>query len=323
MATALGFSGEVADFYQRYRRGYPAEILDRIVDEFALTGDDVVLDLGCGTGQLTLPLAERVGAVVGMDPEPDMLLHAKARAPRNTSWMIGSDQDLPALGALIGRRALGAVTIGQALHWMNHEDLFRTARPLIRDGGGIAIVTNGTPLWLQDTPWSEALRGYLEHWLDTELTYACGTDDATQEVYRAGLEDPVRRMRGAGRVRRRAHARPDRRRGVLGPAGRVVARARRPAVVRAAGRTRDRTGPVRRRGARLSPARPRRATVIASAAPCWWTHLRLRDEQPRILRELLHPAERNGELLLGVGQTRRDNLLLDRHRAIAVPHVDD
>lgn len=196
MATALGFSGEVADFYQRYRRGYPAGILDRIVDEFALTGHDVVLDLGCGTGQLTLPLAERVGAVVGMDPEPDMLLHAKARAPRNTSWMIGSDQDLPALGALIGRRALGAVTIGQALHWMNHEDLFRTARPLIRDGGGIAIVTNGTPLWLQDNPWSEALRGFLEHWLDTELTYACGTDDATQGVYRVSLEKTQYVVRG-------------------------------------------------------------------------------------------------------------------------------
>jgi hypothetical protein len=46
MATALGFSGEVADFYQRYRRGYPAEVFDAVVAAFDLTGDDVILDLG-------------------------------------------------------------------------------------------------------------------------------------------------------------------------------------------------------------------------------------------------------------------------------------
>jgi len=191
ITTTLGFSGEVADFYQRYRRGYPAEVFDAVVAAFDLTGDDVVLDLGCGTGQLTLPMAERVGAVVGMDPEPDMLARARAvaseRGPRNVSWVIGSDRDVPALGALVGRRSLAAVTIGQALHWMNHDDLFRTLVPLMRDGGGIAVVTNGRPLWLQDTPWSGALRGFLERWLGTTLTSACGTDDVTQEVYRQSL----------------------------------------------------------------------------------------------------------------------------------------
>jgi len=187
MATALGFSGEVADFYQRYRRGYPTAVFDTLVDTFALTSADIVLDLGCGTGQLTLPMAERVGAVVGMDPEPDMLARAREVAPRNVTWVIGSDRDVPALGALVGRRSLGAVTIGQALHWMNHRDLFRTLVPLLRDGGGVAVVTNGRPLWLQDNPWSVALREYLQQWLGTTLRTACGTDDAAQQVYRQSL----------------------------------------------------------------------------------------------------------------------------------------
>src|SRR5580658_1693830 len=97
----LGFRGEVADFYHRYRHGYPDAVLDALTGAFGLTGQDVVVDLGCGTGQLTLPLAARVRAVVGIDPEPDMLRRARQAAGerdvQNVTWMIGADTDVPAL----------------------------------------------------------------------------------------------------------------------------------------------------------------------------------------------------------------------------------
>jgi 2-polyprenyl-3-methyl-5-hydroxy-6-metoxy-1,4-benzoquinol methylase len=52
-----GFSGEVAGFYHRYRHGYPPAALDALAGAFGLAGQDVVVDLGCGTGQLALPMA--------------------------------------------------------------------------------------------------------------------------------------------------------------------------------------------------------------------------------------------------------------------------
>jgi SAM-dependent methyltransferase len=183
----LGFRGEVADFYHRYRHGYPSAVLDALVGAFGLAGQDVVVDLGCGTGQLTLPMAARVRAVVGVDPEPDMLQRARRAARerdvRNVSWAIGADTDITALRDLLGDHSVAAVTAGQALHWMNHQALFRAAIPLLRPGGGVAVVTNGTPLWLHGTDWSRALRVCLEHWLDTELTFACGTDEQSQRRY--------------------------------------------------------------------------------------------------------------------------------------------
>lgn len=183
----LGFRGEVADFYQQYRRSYPRAVIDSLVETFELTADDVVVDLGCGTGQLTVPMAARVRAVVGIDPEPDMLTRARLAAAQrkltNTSWMIGADTDTSALGALVGGRSLGAVTIGQALHWMNHDELFGALVPLLRHGGGVAVVTNGTPLWLQDSAWSHALRDCLELWLGKRPTRTCGTDEASQRRY--------------------------------------------------------------------------------------------------------------------------------------------
>ncbi|MFR9723089.1 class I SAM-dependent methyltransferase [Streptomyces sp. MS19] len=64
-----------------------------------------MLDLGCGTGQSALPPARGARAVVGMDPEPDMLrLAAREGARRglsNVTWVLGADRDVPALGALL------------------------------------------------------------------------------------------------------------------------------------------------------------------------------------------------------------------------------
>jgi SAM-dependent methyltransferase len=185
----LGFRGDVVDFYHRYRRGYPPEVVDELVRAFDLTGDDVVLDLGCGTGQLALPLAGRVRAVVGVDPEPDMLSRARRTAVEqgvtNAGWMVGSDADVASFAAVLG--PVGAVTIAQALHWMDHRTLFPALVPMLRPGGGVAVVTNGKPLWMQGSAWSQALRGYLEEWLGTTLRQQCGTDEASQHRYRDAL----------------------------------------------------------------------------------------------------------------------------------------
>jgi SAM-dependent methyltransferase len=175
----LGFGGEVAKYYAKYRRGYPSAVVDSIAATFGLTADDVVIDLGCGTGQLTFPLAERVRSAVGIDPEPDMLelarLTAEAQSVDNIFWLLGADRDLPNLTSLLGRGTVGAVTTAVAIHWMNREALFAAALPLLRPGGGIAVVTNGAPLWLQDTDWSRIVRARLEQWLGRSLTSSCQT----------------------------------------------------------------------------------------------------------------------------------------------------
>lgn len=189
----LGFSGDVADYYARFRRGYPDQVLDSVREFFELTPDDRALDLGCGTGQLAVPLASRVGSVIGMDPEPDMLRLARQAAARrgigNATWLLGGDTDIPALGTLLGRGSLATAVIGQALHWMRHEELFRRLLPLFRPRGGVAVAANGTPLWLQDSEWSMALRAHLERYFDTELKASCGTGAQDRLRYAHALED--------------------------------------------------------------------------------------------------------------------------------------
>jgi trans-aconitate methyltransferase len=187
----LGFSGEVAQLYQAFRRGYPAPVADAIVEAFPLTADDIAIDLGCGTGQLTFPLASRLRTVIGVDPEPDMLTLARRatteRGVRNIIWLAGSDADIPAIALTLGAGLVGVVTAATALHWMRDDELFPAVVRLVRPGGGFAVVTNGKPLWRLDVPWSHALREFLEAWNGRTSSAGCGTDDAAQQRYRDHL----------------------------------------------------------------------------------------------------------------------------------------
>lgn len=204
------FAGETAEFYARFRQPYPEEIFDQLREAFALTGDDTVLDLGCGTGLTTLPMAGRAGTVIGMDPEPDMLHIAREAALRagaeNVSWVLGADTDLPALAAALGPRsggggALSLLTIGQALHMMDARAVFSAAAPMLRPGGGVAVLSNGSPLWRLDEPWSRALREFLTDYLGRPPAGSCGTSAEDRERYAARL-----RAAGYHGVRELAHS---------------------------------------------------------------------------------------------------------------------
>ncbi|MGH9104288.1 MAG: class I SAM-dependent methyltransferase [Acidimicrobiales bacterium] len=185
------FAGETAEYYARYRRGYPDAIVAAVIDRLGLGLDDAVIDLGCGTGLLTAAVARSVRLVIGADPEADMLVLARRQTEPGLSakvvWVLGSDDDLPALANLVGEGTVGAVTVGQALYFMDYEQLFARARPLLRPGGGVAVIANGTPIWQQDTEWSHCLRTALDTWFHKTSTATCGTDRATQARYAGAL----------------------------------------------------------------------------------------------------------------------------------------
>ena len=65
-----GLFAGTAWHYARYRPGYPPAFLDDLTQRLGLDGTGRLLDLGCGTGQLTLPLAAHVAKPSAWTPNP-------------------------------------------------------------------------------------------------------------------------------------------------------------------------------------------------------------------------------------------------------------
>ena len=78
----LTFRLSVPSFFQVNRR--QAEVLYRRALDFAgLTGRETVLDLYCGTGTISLVMAQRARRVIGAEIVPEAIEDAKANARRN------------------------------------------------------------------------------------------------------------------------------------------------------------------------------------------------------------------------------------------------
>ena len=68
-----------AEYYERYRVPYPQEAFGWIVDEYRLDGRGRLLDGGCGTGQVALPLSRWFDEIVVVDLDQEMLRIAEHR----------------------------------------------------------------------------------------------------------------------------------------------------------------------------------------------------------------------------------------------------
>lgn len=62
-----------ATYYSKYRHLYPSSLIRFLVDKFSLIGDGRMLDLGCGTGQLSLRFKDWFEEIIGVDTESEML----------------------------------------------------------------------------------------------------------------------------------------------------------------------------------------------------------------------------------------------------------
>lgn len=161
------FAG-AATYYARARPDYGERPFEHLRERFPVD-DGRVLDLGCGTGQLAVPLAAHADAVVAMDPDEGMLRATRERAAEagreNVETRRGSDADLRA-GAIDDRTPLALTTMGRSFHWMDRRPTLDWLREHTRAGGGVAIV--GDVAWITggDEPWTRAVYDVVGEYVD-------------------------------------------------------------------------------------------------------------------------------------------------------------
>jgi SAM-dependent methyltransferase len=141
------FSSRVAD-YVRYRPGYPAEIVEILKSDCALTESSVIADVGSGTGFLARIFLENGNRVYGIEPNKEMRMAGEQVLK---DWRGYSSVAGTAEGTTLTARSVDFVTAGQAAHWFHRESARREFLRILRPGGWLVLVwndraTDSTPL---------------------------------------------------------------------------------------------------------------------------------------------------------------------------------
>jgi trans-aconitate methyltransferase len=121
----------------RERASFVHRIASDLVGVLAPLPGERVLDLGCGTGELTSAIAAAGASVVGLDASEEMIAAARRRGP-DLTFVVGDGE------ALEYEAEFDAVFSNAALHWMRRADaaamgMARALRPggrLVAEFGG-------------------------------------------------------------------------------------------------------------------------------------------------------------------------------------------
>lgn len=147
------FAG-VAHDYVRYRLPYPLEMLGDILARAEVAANARLLDIGCGTGRVTLPIAGSFTKVYAIDQESQMVEVARTEAARlginGIVWSIGRGEDFEAPDDYFD-----LITAGEVFHRLDRPQIAKLVFRWLKPGGAFAIlgVANFMHGDARDAPW--------------------------------------------------------------------------------------------------------------------------------------------------------------------------
>ena len=141
----------VADLYHEFRPRYPKDLLDEAIQKSELlvsNGEKSrILEIGCGPGTLTLPLAQRGYQVVAVEPGSGMIAKAQevCQDYSNVEFHRQSFKDYVQKEDVPFDAIIAATSLHWALAEVDQPALIQKMAGLLKDGGHLLLFWNFPP----------------------------------------------------------------------------------------------------------------------------------------------------------------------------------
>ena len=122
------------EMYDHLYEGYQKDL--NLILKWA-TKDQTILELACGTGRLTIPMAQRGFQMIGVDLHEGMLARARQKAEEQGVTIEFIQQDCTQLNIPV-KSSLAFMTGNSFQHFLTNEAqdaLFQSVRKHLEDGG--------------------------------------------------------------------------------------------------------------------------------------------------------------------------------------------
>lgn len=149
---------QVAELYDEARPGYPEQLIEDVVSLSGIPPGGRILEIGCGSGQATLPFARRGYAMLCLELGRNLaaLAAGHCRPYPQVEIQTLAFEDWP-----LQRQRFDLVISASAFDWIAPETGYPKAAAALRDGGSLVL------LWHDhvgaDPPFSQAARVLRQH----------------------------------------------------------------------------------------------------------------------------------------------------------------
>ncbi|ESK40075.1 hypothetical protein P256_00514 [Acinetobacter nectaris CIP 110549] len=120
--------------YATYRPSYPHKLVYELSK--ICKNSHLALDCGCGTGQLSVLLAENFDLVVATDASQSQIQNAEKKDNIIYKTAIAENSGLE-------HKSVDLITVAQAAHWLDLESFYKEVKRISKENTILALITYG------------------------------------------------------------------------------------------------------------------------------------------------------------------------------------
>ncbi|MET0304814.1 MAG: class I SAM-dependent methyltransferase [Solirubrobacterales bacterium] len=170
-----------AQIYADHRPRYPQKLIDDLRSHTVGDRGELLIDWGCGTGEVTLPLSRYFERVIAIDVNSEFVALGQDKARRenieNVVWHVDQAENIQ-----IADESCDLITSASAFHWMDRELLSERAFRGLRQDGALALVGGaGTNIWNGAVEWHKVAVECLSKYLGEQRPPEVNRDGAAKK----------------------------------------------------------------------------------------------------------------------------------------------